>query len=243
MDNSLSKEQVKRIQALHKKKSRDEKGLFIIEGRKTIEEAILHNPECIETIYSTSSESFSNSAFKTRLISSSDLKKISTLKHPQGELAICKYLKRHSSPQSNFKIALDKIQDPGNMGTIIRLAAWFGVDEIIASTDTVDCYNPKVIQATMGAIFNVRITYCDLKPYLEQTKEPIYGALLEGENIYTTPLQKKGILLMGNEGNGISNELIPLISNAITIPKFGSGESLNVAMATGILLSEFSREA
>jgi TrmH family RNA methyltransferase len=241
MDNSLSKEQVKRIQALHKKKSRDENRLFIIEGRKIIEEAILHKPDCIEIIYSTSSESYSNSKFKTSLISNVDLKKISTLKHPQGDLAICKYLENDSTSHSNLKIALDKIQDPGNMGTIIRLAAWFGVDEIIASSDTVDCYNPKVIQATMGAIFNVKITYLNLKSYLEQTQDPVYGALLEGENIYKSQLQKEGVLLMGNEGNGISDELISLISHPITIPRFGAGESLNVAMATGILLSEFHR--
>lgn len=241
MENSLSKEQVKRIQALHKKKFRDEKRLFIIEGRKTIEEAILHRSDCIQTIYSTSSESFSNSKFKTTLISPTDLNKISTLKQPQGDLAICQYLQNNTTPSSNFKIALDKIQDPGNMGTIIRLAAWFGVDEIIASPDTVDCYNPKVVQATMGAIFNVGISYCDLKSYLEASKQPVYGALLEGENVYSSQLQKDGILLMGNEGNGISNELIPLISHPITIPRFGSGESLNVAMATGILISEFHR--
>lgn len=241
MDNSLSKERIKRIQALHKKKFRDDARLFIIEGRKIIEEAIQHKPGCIQTIYSTSGESYVNSNLEIIRISIDDLKKISTLKHPQGDLAICQYLENKSNAESNFKIALDKIQDPGNMGTIIRLAAWFGVDEIIASPDTVDCYNPKVIQATMGAIFNVTITYSELKPILAQTEDPIYGALLEGENVYKKALQKKGVLLMGNEGNGISEELIPLISDPLTIPKFGNGESLNVAMATGILLSEFCR--
>lgn len=241
MDNSLSKEQIKRIQALHKKKFRDEKQLFIIEGRRTIEEAIQHNPEGIKTIYSTSDENFAGAPCETIHISAAELKKISTLKHPQSELAICKYISAPNSASPGLKIALDKIQDPGNMGTIIRLAAWFGVDEIVASTDTVDCYNPKVVQATMGAIFNVKITYCELKSYLEETNQPIYGALLQGENIYSTSLQKEGILLMGNEGNGISDELLPLISNPITIPRFGAGESLNVAMATGILLSEFCR--
>jgi TrmH family RNA methyltransferase len=241
MNNSLSKEQIKQVLALHKKKFRDENRLFIIEGEKIIKEAAQHMPDCIKVIYTTSPDNFTNSQFKVVKITSNDLKKISSLKHPQGDLAICHYSESESTIDSKFKIALDKIQDPGNMGTIIRLAAWFGVEEIIASPDTVDCYNPKVVQATMGAIFNVRIIYQELKPFLEQTKLPIYGALLEGENIYQSQLQKEGVLLMGNEGNGISDELIPLISHPITIPKFGVGESLNVAMATGILLSEFHR--
>jgi len=241
MSKPLSKEQIKRIQMLHKKKFRDESKLFIIEGRKIIDEAIKYNPDCIQTVYSVSPERFTNSKVQIVEIENKDLKKISSLKHPQGDLAICHYLGNKPTTESKLKIALDQIQDPGNMGTIIRLAAWFGVDEIIASQDTVDCYNPKVIQATMGAIFNVKISYCELKPYLEQSKLPVYGALLEGENIYKSNLQKEGVLLMGNEGNGISNELIPLVSHPITIPRFGTGESLNVAMATGILLSEFSR--
>ena len=241
MDYSLSKERIKRLQALHKKKFRDDAMLFIIEGRKIIEEAIQYKPDCIQAIYSTTAKSYSDSNIEVVGISDYDLKKISSLKHPQGDLAICRYLENESNVESSFKIVLDKIQDPGNLGTIIRLASWFGVKEIVASPDTVDCYNPKVIQATMGAIFNVNITYTELNPFLAQSEGPIYGALLEGENVYKKSLQKKGILLMGNEGNGISEELIPLISDPLTIPKFGIGESLNVAMATGILLSEFCR--
>lgn len=237
----ISKEQVKRILALHKKKHRDDNKLFIIEGRKIIEEAIQYQPDCIQSIYSTSPESLSQSNFNVFQIASKDLNKISTLKHPQGDLAICRYLESQTTGQSKLKIALDQIQDPGNLGTIIRLAAWYGVEEIIASPNTVDCYNPKVIQATMGAIFNVRITYQDLKPYLEKSSLPIYGALLQGESLYDSQLKSEAILLMGNEGNGISDELMSLISHPITIPKFGTGESLNVAMATGILLSEFYR--
>jgi TrmH family RNA methyltransferase len=242
MSNTLSKEQIKRIQALHKKKFRDENKLFIIEGHKIIQEAIEHKPNCIKTIYSTSTENYTSSSFDIIEITADELKKISTLKHPQGDIAICHYLEGDIPTQSKLKIVLDNIQDPGNMGTIVRLAAWFGVDEIIASKNTVDCYNPKVIQATMGAIFNVTVIYQDLKSYLEKTSPPVYGALLEGENIYKSHLQKEGVLIMGNEGNGISSELIPLITHPITIPKFGTGESLNVAMATGIFLSEFHRD-
>lgn len=242
MSNTLSKEQSKRILSLHKKKFREQHKLFIIEGSKIIEQAIENNSECIQTIYTISPEKYSSEKFKTVQVSESELKRISTLKHPQGDLAVCHYLENKSKPQSNLKILLDKIQDPGNMGTIIRLAAWFGVEEIVASPDTVDFYNPKVVQATMGGIFNVNITYRDLKPYLEETNLPVYGAILEGNNVYTSKLSKEGVLLMGNEGNGISADLIPLISHPITIPKFGTGESLNVAMATGILLSEFQRD-
>lgn len=241
MSNSLSKEQIKRIVALHKKKFRDENQLFIIEGSKIINEAIQYNPECIQVIYSSSAENYNEQGIKAIQITQNELSKISNLKHPQGDLAICHYLDREIKIEPKFKLALDQIQDPGNLGTIIRLAAWFGIQEIIASPNTADCYNPKVIQATMGAIFNVKISYRELKPFLQESKTPIYGALLDGENMYKTELRKEGILLMGNEGNGISDDLIPLISHPISIPKFGTGESLNVAMATGILLSEFHR--
>lgn len=168
------------------------------------------------------------------------LQQISLLKHPQGQLAICSYLPV-STERPVFILALDTVQDPGNLGTILRLAAWFGVHHIVASKETVDKYNPKVVQASMGAVFNVEMEYLDLADFLQETKLPIYGALLDGVNIYEKKIAKKGILLMGNEGNGIAEELIPLINQPLSIPQFGQGESLNVAMATAVLLSEFSR--
>ena len=237
----LSKENIKRVKSLHKKKARDEQGLFIIEGEKILKEAFAYRPDSIQTIYTSKNLSFNPENAQIISVSEQELQRISTLKQPRGVLAICTYLKTKENT-ADFILALDKIQDPGNMGTIIRLAAWFGIQEIIASEDTVDCYNPKVVQATMGALFNVNIRYTDLRQYFSKNKLPVYGALLKGENIYNKPLHRKGILLMGNEGNGIREELLGIISHPLTIPRLGHGESLNVAMATGIFLSEFSRK-
>ena len=237
----ISKEQIKLIRSLHRKKFRDVNQQFIIEGPKMIAEAIRYAPESIIQIYGT--ESVAERLPEHVLFEEIDNKalgQISTLKHPQKQVAICNYLPNLSTRPA-FYIALDTIQDPGNLGTILRLASWFGVEHIIASKETVDCYNPKVVQASMGAIFNVNIEYIELKEAFENTESPIYGSLLEGENIYEKQISKKGILVMGNEGNGISEELLSFITDPITIPQFGKGESLNVAMAAAVLLSEFSR--
>lgn len=237
----ISKEQIKFIRSLQQKKFRDLSQQFIIEGPKMIEEAIKHAPDCLVQVFGT--ENISSTLPKHvafHEIDSKTLEKISALKHPQKQVAICNYLPS-SSASSDFCIALDTIQDPGNLGTILRLAAWFGVKKIIASKETADYYNPKVVQASMGAIFNVDIEYVDLKTAFAATELPIYGALLAGENVYAKKINKKGILVMGNEGSGISAELLPFISDPVTIPQFGKGESLNVAMATAVLLSEFSR--
>ena len=206
-----------------------------------IAEAIRYAPESLIQIYGT--ETVDERLPEHVLFEEIDNKalgQISTLKHPQKQVAICSYLPNVST-RPDFYIALDTIQDPGNLGTILRLASWFGVEHIIASKETVDCYNPKVVQASMGAIFNVNIEYVELKEAFETTELPIYGSLLEGENIYEKQISKKGILVMGNEGNGISEELLSFITDPVTIPQFGKGESLNVAMATSIFLSEFSR--
>jgi TrmH family RNA methyltransferase len=141
-------------------------------------------------------------------------------------------------------VALDAIRDPGNLGTIIRLCDWFGVKQLVCSETKVDCYNPKVIQATMGSLTRVNVVYTDLKKYLSETNLPIFGAFMDGTNVYKTNLPKNGILVMGNEANGVSEEISTLITEKIAIPRFGDlqqTESLNVAMATGILLNEFKR--
>lgn len=237
----ISKEQIKFIRSLHKKKFRDINQQFIIEGPKMIAEAIQYAPESLIQIYGT--EAIIDKLPEHVLFEEIDqraLGQISTLKHPQKQVAVCSYLPNVTT-RPEFYIALDTIQDPGNLGTIMRLASWFGVEHIIASKETVDCYNPKVVQASMGAIFNVNIEYLDLEEAFKTTDLSIYGSLLEGENIYQKKIQKKGILVMGNEGNGISDDLLPFITDPVTIPKFGKGESLNVAMATSIFLSEFSR--
>jgi TrmH family RNA methyltransferase len=239
----MTNQEIKTVQALHKKKFRKEFNLFIIEGRKVLEEALENQPELIQHVFALESEKvwLEKTALPVTYISERELSKITVLQHPQGVLALCT-LSSFNASQTTFQLACDTVQDPGNMGTILRLASWFGVDEVLLSEECVEIYNPKVVQASMGAIFTVPVRYVDLKAVLSSTKKPIYGALLEGENIYSTSLQKECILLMGNEGNGISPALQELISHPISIPKFGKGESLNVAMATGILLSELRRK-
>jgi TrmH family RNA methyltransferase len=161
-------------------------------------------------------------------------------------VAVFKKNKPFNSHKSDLILALDNIQDPGNLGTIIRLCDWFGVYKIVCSLDTVDCYNPKVVQATMGSLNRVELVYTDLTDYLQKTKKPIYAAIMDGENVYQSALPKNAVLLMGNEANGISKENLKLVSHKIAIPRFGDfqqTESLNVATATAILLSEFKRNA
>lgn len=166
------------------------------------------------------------------------IKEIGSLKTPNKFLAVVK--KPNLKPKKEkFILALDGIQDPGNFGTIIRTADWFNVDLIVCSKGTVDVYNSKVVQSSMGSIYRVPILYVDLASYLKSSKLPIYGALLEGQNVYKESLPNEAVLIMGNEGYGISDEIQKLIQHKIHIPRFGNAESLNVSVATGILLSEF----
>lgn len=237
----ISKSQIKFIRSLHRKKFREQHQCFFIEGAKMIEEALQSAPHSIVAIYGTETlTSPLPESISFQEIDDHELQQISALKHPQKQIAVCKYLS-HNNKRPGFYIALDTIQDPGNLGTILRLASWFGVEHIIASNETVNIYNPKVVQASMGAVFNINVEYVDIATVLESTELPIYGALLEGENLYTSEINREGILLMGNEGNGIGKELLPYITHPLNIPRFGKGESLNVAMATAIFLSEFSR--
>lgn len=239
---SLSKNKIKWIRSLQQKKFREELGLFVVEGEKMVNEILEYCKENIQFLCYTKDSSIPLSSvnFETILVTEEELKSISSLKNPNKSLAVLK-IPAKKEIKTNFRIALDGIQDPGNIGTILRLADWFDVKEIICSKDTVDIYNPKVVQASMGAIFRINVIYCDLANYLSKANQPIYGALLEGENIYKKKIEPKGILVLGNEGNGISKPIISLINEPITIPRFGKAESLNVSVATGILLSEFFR--
>lgn len=239
---SVSKNKIKEIRSLQQKKFRDELGLFVVEGVKMVEEVINDASNLIDCCLYTSdyNHDFSKHAFPSFKVDSKTLGQCSSLRTPNKVLIVLKTL-NHTEKDVSFTLAIDGVQDPGNMGTILRLADWYGVEQIVCSNETVDCFNPKVVQASMGAILRVPVIYCDLKKYLSNSNKTIYGALLEGKNIYHEKLKMQGILLMGNEGNGISDDLIPLISNPITIPKFGHAESLNVSVATGILLSEFRR--
>ncbi|MDB5137742.1 MAG: methyltransferase [Mucilaginibacter sp.] len=175
------------------------------------------------------------------------MEKISSLKTPQEVVAQLKIPEwpslNYAELHGKFSLVLDSIQDPGNMGTIIRIADWFGINHIICSDDTVDAYNPKVVQACMGSLARVKVSYTSLINFLSGIKMPAFGAMLNGDNIYNTNFGREGLIVMGNEGNGLSHEVQKLISKAVTIPRVGKAESLNVAIATALFCSEITRPA
>ncbi|GAA4239293.1 RNA methyltransferase [Postechiella marina] len=237
----ISKNQIKLITSLKQKKYRLEHKLFVVEGIKTIKE-LLKSDLILDALYTT--ETFNIDAKDEVLIKETDLKRISFLTTPNKALAVFKIPNAKPIHNNELIVALDDIRDPGNLGTIIRLCDWFGIKDLVCSKATVDCFNPKVIQATMGSITRVNISYVNLVDYLKTTSLPVFGAFMEGENVYTKQMPKKGILVMGNEANGVSKTVEGLVSNKISIPRFGDlqeTESLNVATATAILLSEFKR--
>ena len=241
MAEHLSKNQIKWVRSLQQKKQRDAEGVFVAEGHKCVEEL--------------------RGAFELVLMVTPDnateveIAQMSNLRTPQGEIGV--FRKRQipistlNSQLSTLSIALDGVQDPGNLGTIIRTCDWFGVHDIYCSKDTADCYNPKVVQATMGALARVRVHYMNIEEYLQQMREagvPIYGTLLEGGNMYKDGAiadKNKGVIIMGNEGNGISPAIRELITHPIRIPSYPAdaetSESLNVGIATAIVLAEFRR--
>ena len=234
----LSKNEIKYIQSLFHKKNRDAENLFIVEGAKAVNE-LLQSTFTLANVYAVA-QWIEETGKNATVISDDELKKISNQTSPNRVLAIAE--KKTSSTFPGYKnkitLALDGIQDPGNMGTIIRIADWFGIQNIIASSDTADFYNPKVIQATMGSFTRVNIWYNDLKQLLKTAAVPVFGAVMNGENIFTKQKIKEGIILIGNEGKGIREDIMPLINNKITIPKKGNAESLNAAVAAGIILGQ-----
>ena len=239
----VTKHQIKLIKRLGQKKHRQQEGLFIVEGIKGINEFL--DSDFILFQLFTTELIFDASENCTSLISEADLKKISTLVNPNTALAIFRIPEAQPYKNEGLIIALDAVRDPGNLGTIIRLCDWYGVSELICSTTTVDCYNPKVVQATMGSLTRVNINYVDLEAHLKEQNTEIFGAFMEGKNVYQQKLPEKGILVMGNEANGISNPIENLVHQKLSIPRFGhcKTESLNVATATAILLSEFKRSS
>ncbi len=239
MREHLSKTQIKWVSSLQQKKNRDAEGVFVAEGakcvndlRKTFELVLLATPENASSV---------------------EIEQMSSLRTPQGVIGV--FRKPDPKPCSLFNshllLALDGVQDPGNLGTIIRTCDWFGIRNILCSRDTTDCYNPKVVQATMGALAHVQLHYLDLKEWLLQAHEagmPIYGTLLEGKNMYEAGAiadKDKGVIIMGNEGNGITPAIRELITHPIRIPSYPANaetsESLNVGIATAIVLAEFRR--
>ncbi|MFY7899152.1 MAG: TrmH family RNA methyltransferase [Chitinophagaceae bacterium] len=239
----LSKNEVKYIQSLCHKKQRNETGLFIVEGVKLIEELLTSNLE-IQKIYALSSWLQEHQLYQsiTTIVESFELEKISSLQSPQAVLAVVKQpfsISELPMDSTGIILCLDGIQDPGNLGTIIRIADWFGIEHIVCSSNTVELYNPKVIQSTMGSFLRATVHYTNLTDYLSNTSLPVYGALLDGENIFEITKPQNAVIVIGSEGKGISSELLPFIQHPITIPKKGGAESLNAAVATGILAAFF----
>ena len=254
----ISKNQIKFIRQLEQKKYRRREGLFVAEGTKVVGDLLAHYQP--HSVYATEEWLAKNTSSLSHLSSSvftvtdEELRRISFLQHPQQVLALfplplptdislTSYL---STLTSKLSIALDGIQDPGNLGTIIRIADWFGIEHIICSEDTADAWNPKVIQATMGSIARVNIIYTNLSDFIGTLPPdyPVYGTLLDGDNIYTQPLTSHGLIVMGNEGNGISPEIRQKINRRLFIPSYrtdDTAESLNVAIATAITCAEFRR--
>ncbi|MGZ4044028.1 MAG: TrmH family RNA methyltransferase [Bacteroidia bacterium] len=249
----ISKNQIKQIQALHQKKFRLENKLFLAEGIKTVKEIISGTPLLIHELFATAD--FINETYlllhtkkiKYSEVTEKELTQISTQATPNKVLAVCHYFDETPSIfdfKNNFSLYLDDIRDPGNFGTIIRLADWYGISTVFCSETSCELYNPKVIQSTMGAFLRVRTEYISLAELLQKNEiKNVYGAVLGGKNIYTEQL-KEGLIIIGNEANGITAENLKLITHPLTIPSHPASvtESLNAAMATAIITSEFFRQ-
>ena len=239
----ITRAEILDIKALATKQGREEQGVFIAEGEKLVGE-IRSSDLRIRKIYQT------KAIFaEGELISEKEMERISQLKTANSVLAVVELPKSRLAsvkPDKNLVLALDRVQNPGNLGTIIRLADWFGISDIVCSEDSADCFNPKVVQATMGAILRVKVHYTSLVEWLKkQHNTKIYGTFLEGENIYSAELDKSGVIVMGNEGQGISAEVAATVSHKLLIPPYPAdrcgSESLNVAVATAVICSEFRR--
>lgn len=248
----LSKNQVKNITSLHGKKERDAENLFIVEGEKMAKELLASDFEmemlfAVEEWIDENIDTLKSRGVEFQGIDEEDLKKISLLSAPNKVFVLVK--QKHAEPDhalfsTGLSLYLDAIRDPGNLGTIIRLAHWFGVSQIICSPDTVEIYNPKVVQSTMGSLFHVKVSEAELTDIIaDENRFPIFGALLEGENIYKKENFTQGILVIGNESNGISSKNLKFISDKVKIPPASEShaESLNAAMATSVFLSEYLR--
>ena len=248
----LSKNDIKNIKSLEHKKFRTEKGLFIAEGHKVVDELL----GCMECVLLAATSDWldhhrSIPAKRVEVLSADELKRASLLQNPQDVIAVFNIPQHDATPAkaaaSSLVLALDDVQDPGNLGTIVRIADWFGIKDIFCSKATADIYNPKAVQATMGALARVKVHYTDLSQALAQLPDsvPVYGTFLEGDIIYDTPLTTNGIIVMGNEGNGISAEISQAVTRRLYIPNWPQGaptsESLNVAIATAVVCSEFRR--
>ncbi|MCO4291503.1 RNA methyltransferase [Solitalea sp. MAHUQ-68] len=250
----ISKSQLSFVKSLHNKKYRDEHGLFIVEGVKMVNE-LFESSYRIKSVFTTENylKNLTNinridKKTEVNVVSETELQKISCLHTPNEVLALVEVPKdfktntwNKDDVEGKWTIMLDDVQDPGNMGTIIRIADWFGIKTLITSINSVEAYNPKVIQSTMGSIFRVNVLRVDIEEVIKQVEVPIYGALLEGEDLYKAEFNEPGIILMGNESKGVSEKIRKYITAPLSIPSFGKAESLNVGIATAIFCSEMRR--
>lgn len=238
----LSKNQIKYVRQLEQKKFRKRDGVFVAEGPKVVGDLLRAGFEPVQLF---AIREWANEGQRVQEVTDEELRKISFLQHPQQVLAVFRMPDTPTVVQpvgKDLYLALDGVQDPGNLGTIIRIADWFGISTIYCSEDTADAWNPKVVQATMGSIARVNIIYTSLEDLIQKAQVPVYGTLLDGHNIYEEALTPEGIIVMGNEGNGISQPIRQLITRRLLIPQYHEGpESLNVAIATAITCSEFRR--
>jgi TrmH family RNA methyltransferase len=227
---------------LSDKKVRLETGCFIAEGVKLVGEMIAAGYP-LKAVYALDSWESPDTTLEVTRIEAFELEKMSMLQTPNQVLAVAMMPQKKEALElaGPLTIVLDGIQDPGNMGTIIRTADWFGITQIVASEDTVDVYNPKVIGATMGSFMRVTVTYKNLADWMPTVKLPVYGALLEGENVFTIKTPQKGLLVIGSEGKGIRENILDLITHPVTIPKTGGAESLNAGIAAGIIVAQLTR--
>lgn len=238
---SLSKNHIKLITSLSQKKYRQKHKLFVVEGVKVVQEFLNSSYE-LDIVFSSDTNFSSTNKFIK--VTDQELKKISSLKNPNKVLAIFKIPNQINPIMGGLILVLDSINDPGNLGTIIRLCDWFGIEQLVCSNETVDCFNSKVVQASMGSLTRVAVSYLDLKKYLQNASVPIFVADMDGLDVYKTKLPDSAVLVLGNEANGISDDIKQLVTTKITIPRYGAfqqTESLNVATASAILLSEFRR--
>ena len=240
----VSKKDIKLINSLKQKKFRDLKHFFVVEGKKSISEFLDSNYKLVK-LFSINC-SFFNDLDSQIEISSDELRKISFFNNPDDHLAIFKIPENNSIDENSLIVALDSVRDPGNLGTIIRTCEWFGVNDIICSNDSVDCFNPKVVQSAMGSLSRISINYLDLNSYLKNTKLNLTGMTLNGDSLYNNKLSfEKGILIFGNEANGISDKLLSLLNQNLTIPRSINSdfpESLNLSISVGVVLGEIKRK-
>ena len=238
----ITKQQLQFIRSLKDRKVRDKNNCFVAEGLKLVQELIEQHTGLIESVFCSDPELLSNDSFPVSYIKPADLERISTQKTPNKAIAIVKKPVVETKNDKLLVLALDGIQDPGNLGTIIRTADWFGIDHILCSKDTVDCFNSKVVQSTMGSLIRVKIEYTDLSNWLKKSERTTYAAALSTKTNSLYQMKSNAVLVIGNEGNGISQEVLSLCDDTVTIPQFGNAESLNAAVATGIILAEYTKQ-